>query len=373
MSMSKVNFVGGTQALFNAIVEKDPNTLYFITDSQRIYKGDVDCTKSVFPVTVFPKNGLSNKIYIHKNTLEVKIYSDGTWLTVAPGYVTTLEDFNNPEKGDRLASVNTIKEYIDSVLDARVASLIQSGDFDPVEGNVRLYGTDTENPISTIGLYGVAHDAEYDTSNMKITIPQYGKQDLVIDLPKDNFLSDAYFKKDYDFGDHIGPAIVLVVKAGDEGEEKEIPVPADSMENDYTGGKTDSIQVEITDEHKVKARIIIDKNTADGVLMIWDESNKKIGTVGVKINNNPEAEMGDSNESIPTAAVIAAAINKAATEITGNLVGEGAENEVIISTETGIVRSGIIIGGAVLSEMPNATTLATEAAVLDAISWKTLA
>ena len=107
--------------------------------------------------------------------------------------------------------------------------------------------------------------------------------------------------------------------------------------------------------------------------MIWDDTNKKIGTVGVKIDQDTTTEMGESNTSIPTAAVIAAAIKKAASEITGGLLAEGNENEVVISTAKGIVRSGMVIGGAVLADVPNANTLATEAAVLDALSWKMLA
>lgn len=374
MSMNKVNFVGGTQALYNAIVTKDPDSLYFISDTQRIYKGDVDVTQSVIPVLNFPATGVAGKLYIHKSTLETRIFEDGAWLTVDPGFVKTLEDLENAANGGKVATIDAFKAYVDKAMDARVAALFDDAGFDDVNGNLGFHrtGGDTSD-LRLIQLTGVAHGPSYDATNLRITIPQYGKDDLVIDLPKDNFLTDAYFDKDYDFKDGTtGPAIVLVVKA--EGQEtKELAIPASAMANDYTAGKTDTIQVTIDADHKIKARVIIDANTADGTLMIWDGVGKKMGTIGVKINNNTAADMGDSNEVIPTAAVIAAAIKKASNEITGGLLDEGNPNEVVISTEHGIVRSGMVIGGATLSNTPNANTLATEAAVLDAISWKSLA
>lgn len=372
MSMNKVNFVGGTQALYNAIVTKDPDSLYFISDTQRIYKGDTDVTVSVIPVLNFPSTGVSGKLYIHKNTLETRIFEDGAWLTVDPGFIKTLEDLENAANGGKVATIDAFKAYVDKAMDARVASLFDDAGFDSTNGNIGFH-RNGEADLRLIQLTGVAHSPSYDAANLQITIPQYGKDDLVIDLPKDNFLTDAYFDKAYDFKDGTaGPAIVLVVKAED-GDPKELAIPASAMANDYTAGKTDSIQVTIDNDHKIKARVIIDAKTSDGTLMIWDDLGKKMGTVGVKINNNTAADMGDSNEFIPTAAVIAAAIKKACGEITNGLLDEGNANEVVISTAHGIVRSGMVIGGATLSNTPNANTLATEAAVLDAISWKSLA
>lgn len=371
--VNKVNFVSGTQALFNSIQSKDSNSLYFITDTKRIYKGDVDVTQSVIAVTNFPANGISNKIYVHSNTLETRIYYDGVWKVLTPGFIQTLDEMKSDENKAKLATIDAIKGYIDEMLAERSANLFNDIEFDKENGWVKLSG-DGEMSEKSAELTGVAHGVTYDPSNVRITIPQYGEEDLVINLPRDNFLTDAYYDKQYDFEDgQVGPAIVLVVKTDGTEESKKLAIPASAMANDYTAGKTDTISVEIDDSHKIKARLIIDANTSDGTLTIWDSVNKKLGTVGVKINNNTDEEMGESNESIPTAAVIAAAIKKAASEITGGLLTAGNENEVVISTANGIVRSGKIIGGATLSENPDANTLATEAAVLDAISWKSLA
>ena len=38
--MSLVNFVSGTTEEYNSLETKDPDTLYFISDSQTVYKGD---------------------------------------------------------------------------------------------------------------------------------------------------------------------------------------------------------------------------------------------------------------------------------------------------------------------------------------------
>ncbi len=39
--MENVMFLRGTQALYDALETKDANTLYWLTDTQRLYKGDV--------------------------------------------------------------------------------------------------------------------------------------------------------------------------------------------------------------------------------------------------------------------------------------------------------------------------------------------
>lgn len=371
--MSKVNYIVGTQALFNAIATKDANALYFITDTQRIYKGNVDFTQNVFLVDNFPANGVDNKIYIHKNTGEVQVYHDGSWQAVNPGYVQTIESLKDAANGGKLATVNAIKGYIDEMINGGTSALFQDVGWNKEQGKIQFKGADGTTVLKESQLEGVSHDATYDATALRITIPQYGKDDLVIDLPKDNFLSDAYFEKDYTWTDgSVSPAIVLVVNTGND-ELKKIPVPAAAMTNDYTAGKTSTIQVSIDDSHKIKARLIIDTNTSDGVMMIYDSTTGKVGTNGIKIENDPSADLCKCNKCIPTAAVVAAAIKRAVGEVTSSLLAEGNADEVVISTTNGIVRSGVKIGGATLSEMASATTLATEAAVLEAISWKVLA
>lgn len=383
MTYNKVNFVGGTQPLYNAIEHKDPNSLYFISDTQRIYKGDVDVTQNVIPVTVFPKEGVLKKIYVHRNTLETRIFDEGKWKVIIPGFVSTLDEVNDDNNKDRLATLDAFKAYVDQVLTAKTANLFNSVSFNPEDGKLKMRG-EGEDSIKFAQLKGVAHDATYDATNLQIRIPQYGKDDLVVDLPHDNFLSDAYYDAEYSFEEdgNVGPAIVLVVKTDNtpDGEEKKIAIPAASMVNDYTAGKTNNIKVTINDNHKIKAQIIIDSETEDGTLMIWDSENQKIGTQGVKVtrsndgeNELPEDEAADNY--VPTAAVVAAAIKKACAEITDHMLTFGAKDEVVISTENGIIRSGFYIGGETLSWGSDnaAHILATEAAVMDALSWKALA
>lgn len=375
--MSKVNFVGGTQALFDAVTPKDTNTLYFISDTQRIYKGDIDFTQNVIPVANFPDAGVENKIYIHRNTLETRVFVDGEWKVVLPGYVQTIEDLQDAANGGKLATIDAIKAYIDTVLTARVEAIFQDAQFDNETGDIQFYGTDEEEMVKAVKLEGVAHDASFDADNLKITIPQYGKEDLVINIPKDQFLKDAYYAAEYTFEDGTkGPAIVFVVETAGE-TTKEIAVPAEAMTNDYRATSTNSIQITIDDEHNIQAQIKVQPNTergyADGFLTVYNQNRGMIYNTGVKVDNNTDADMEESNTVIPTGAVVAAAIRKAVEALGAQLLDHGNAGEVVISTEDGIVRSGVVIGGAELSANPNAQTLATEAAVMDAISWKTLA
>lgn len=65
--MAKVLFKYGTQSQYNSLLTKDPNSLYFITDSNRIYKGeDLVASKDVKLITELPVGDsiLEDTIYI---------------------------------------------------------------------------------------------------------------------------------------------------------------------------------------------------------------------------------------------------------------------------------------------------------------------
>lgn len=395
--------------------------MYFIEDSKQIYKGDVDVTSSVAIVTSFADaptaNEVEGKFYINATTLEVRIKNGDAWVILSPGYINNLADFKASGNGGKFATITAIKDFVDEQIGGGTA-FVRDIEFDDESGELKLdKGAATTTDVE---LTGVAHTPTY--ADLTITIPVYGQDDVVINLPKDNFVRSGRYEAEYDLPDGTkGPAIVLVVNDGTQGEDKEVVIPAASLVDIYTGGNTNNIHVSVADDKTITADVVIDpavgnalSTSAAGLMVdVSDKANKLTGSTENDILvADADGDIKDSGFSVkstgtlastdttavPVASLVVSAINTAIGTVndtiatitnddhTGRLdvledtvdsidetiLGEGNADEVIISTDAGIVRSGKSIGGATLAATPNEDTLATEAAVADAISWKTL-
>ena len=88
--MANVNFYYGTRANFDAIDTKDPNTLYFITDTLQLFKGEDEYTKSTAFVTTLPGAGEARQgvIYITAGNLAAYRYTGKAYQKINLGYAT---------------------------------------------------------------------------------------------------------------------------------------------------------------------------------------------------------------------------------------------------------------------------------------------
>lgn len=347
--MARVNFIQCSQVEFNALTTKSSDSLYFVEDTRRIYKGSVDVTQNIISVSEFPETGVEGKLYINPTTLEVKSYQEDAWVTYLPGYATTAEELKSADNASKIPTSNAVISYVESVIES----------------------------ISQGEISGLAHNPTYDSSTMKLTIPVFGYDDVVVDLPKDNFVHSAYYDPEYVFNEgtddeYTGPAIVLIVKTDDEADEgTKIAIPASSLVDVYTGTSTSTIKISVSDGNEISADLIIDTSTNEGELAVVT-ANGTIAKSAVTINSDAEAGMGSSTTAVPTESLIAEYVKAAINQLASTLLSEGNADEVVISTTNGITRSGVTIGSDTLAETPSAEVLATEAAVADAVSWKTL-
>jgi len=434
--MAKANFISTILSKYVALATKDPSTLYFVEDAKRIYKGDVDVTEAIKVVESFDETPgadvAAGKIYLNATTFEAKV-SDGTaWVTMLPGIVSTADDFDVEANASKLATVGATKEYITELIADITGgtAFVKDVTWD-AEGGVLKVDKGEDTPAS-VELTGVAHTVVYDKANLKLTIPVYGQDDLVINIPKDNFVRSGRYEADYQLPDgSTGPAIVLVVddeESDTDNATTEVVIPAASLVDVYTGTTSENVKVTVSEDNKITATVVIDPeagnalvSTATGLRVDVSGKADKLTAdaaghilVGAAdgdladsgLSVKAEGDMGDAATEVPVAAVIAAAIAKAiqeaqqttadqlnlitndqktgrldvlekkVEEIGTSIIGEGNADEVIISTESGIARSGKKVGGATLAETPDADTLATEAAVSaavsDATAWGTL-
>lgn len=77
--MSQVKFVAATLAGYQSLTNKDDNTLYFVEEEQRIYKGDTPYSGGIYEkVNALPKQGKINTLYIVGDKGDNVAYWDGT-------------------------------------------------------------------------------------------------------------------------------------------------------------------------------------------------------------------------------------------------------------------------------------------------------
>ena len=128
-----VTFYALTQQAYDSIEPPTETTLYFTTDTGRIYRGSVDVTGHVIVGTSIPEvaQAVQGKLYINSNTLEAKVTVDGTnWVNLSPGYITTGSEWSQTTNDAKLATIAVIKATIQDAL----ATINLSTKIDKVSG-----------------------------------------------------------------------------------------------------------------------------------------------------------------------------------------------------------------------------------------------
>ena len=111
--MGPVRFVTTTSAGYSGITSKDKDTLYFISDERRIYKGEVPYSGGIFTtVAEFPETGEVNTLYVNSATGEVRYYNGTSYQIVVPATGKSITG-----KGDgSLATTAAVAAYVTSQL-----------------------------------------------------------------------------------------------------------------------------------------------------------------------------------------------------------------------------------------------------------------
>lgn len=310
--MAMIKWIITNSTSFTGLAEKDNNALYFLQDTQEIYKGSTSFTQSVMMVSSFPEKGAQGKVYMHSTTLEGKVWTGSEWKTIIEQVAKSLADGVTENKA---VSGEAVKTYVTQKVTEAVANKF-------VEGIT--YSKDTKELSYTIGdretkvgIEGFVTNAQYEGTTGKLTFSVQGGEAIEINLPKDNFVQSGRY-------DDNTQEIILTLVDGSE-----VKIPAGDLVDVYTFSSTNTIEMTETD-----------------------------GAVTAKVKVS--AESGNQLEAKGDGLYVAA------TDISGKLdkvAGERAD-EIITAKADGTVKvSGIKAGNATLAEDANANTLATEAAV----------
>ena len=149
--MALVKFLTGSAADFQGLDVKDQDTLYFVTDERRIYKGDVPFSGGIYQtVGEFPGTGVVNTLYVNTATGQVSYWNGTTYQTVVPATGKTI---SSPGSDDQLATTKAVVDYVAAqVADLDVAALegrvdTLEGEMDTVQGQITTINGEGEGSI----------------------------------------------------------------------------------------------------------------------------------------------------------------------------------------------------------------------------------
>lgn len=152
--------------------------------------------------------------------------------------------------------------------------------FDNTNGNIKV---GSGNPAT---LTNVAHGITYDSTALKITIPQYGSSDLVINIPKDKFVTAGRYYEAYPEPPATATHHKVIVLTIDNQTEPVI-IPAESLVNVYTADNTGkNVEITISDDYKISANISL-AGTADdaGKILVASTDGKSIEYGSTKLSD----------------------------------------------------------------------------------------
>ena len=149
--MSLVKFLTGSAADFQGLDVKDQDTLYFVTDERRIYKGDVPFSGGIYQtVEEFPGTGVVNTLYVNTATGQVSYWNGTGYQTVVPATGKTISGAGSH---DQLATTKAVVDYVAAqVADLDVAALegrvdTLEGEMDTVQGQITTINGEGEGSI----------------------------------------------------------------------------------------------------------------------------------------------------------------------------------------------------------------------------------
>lgn len=380
---NKVVFYSLTQTQYDALGSKDANTLYFTSDTGKVFKGTADMTKSVIVTDSIPAvaDAILDKLYIDSASFEAKITVDGSnWIILSPGYLTDGANWANADS-KKFATIGLIKKGISSAVEA----ISLNTTFDGTSGTVKV----GEGEGAT--LTGIAHGIAYDDSLLKITIPQYGSEDLVINIPKDKFITTGKYYENYPETDPTHHKVIVLTI---DNQDEPVIIPAEAFVNIYTADNTaKNLVVTISDNNKISAQLIIDPASGNALrysdagfmVDISGKLDKLSGALGQKLLiSNTDGTITESGYGIQTEGVLTdstsdLAVNKVIYDALAKKLDAvaGTENNIVVfGTGKTIKDSAKAVGGDKLKAKVDANTVATEAAVKSAIDealeWSTI-
>ena len=156
--MGLVKFVSTSAANFGLLEQKDTDTLYFVEDERRLYRGNIPYSGGIYQtVGEFPGTGNVNTLYVNTATGEVAYWNGTGYQTVVPATGKTISGAGD---NDHLATTKAVVDYVAtqigeldvSALAGRVDTLetemdTAQGDITTIKGQITTINGEGEGSI----------------------------------------------------------------------------------------------------------------------------------------------------------------------------------------------------------------------------------
>ena len=203
---------------FRGMASHPENKLYFLADTEEIYRGDVPFGTSIlfYQGGLRPIKGADRKIYIDKDSLNGYVYnnSTNTWTEIIHQYEICTELLDK-SKNDELVSVQALRKYIETAISEMT--------YNPDEYSIEYVQGNINRSVVIKGL--LSPKSFFDELTNELVLLNVGDQEVArITIPKDSFLVDGRF-------DPITNRIILYLNVidPDTGKPKEISFDASAL------------------------------------------------------------------------------------------------------------------------------------------------
>ena len=203
---------------FRSMASHPENKLYFLADTEEIYRGDVPFGTSIlfYQGGLRPIKGADRKIYIDKDSLNGYVYnnSTNTWTEIIHQYEICTELLDK-SKNDELVSVQALRKYIETAISEMT--------YNPDDYSIEYVQGNINRSVVIKGL--LSPKSFFDELTNELVLLNVGDQEVArITIPKDSFLVDGRF-------DPITNKIILYLNVidPDTGKPKEISFDASAL------------------------------------------------------------------------------------------------------------------------------------------------
>jgi hypothetical protein len=309
-----VQFVLLTRADYDAITTKESRTLYFISDTQELYRGTVNFTNAVIfhgaanSQNPRPAAGAVGKLYINEATGEGTVWNGSAWSTVIPVVSQTVLD-SNDQPVTLPVSGAAVKAFVEANAASTLANCITALTYDT---STKAIVTTKNSQQSSTVLTGLGISIAYDGSTGALTLKDVNNTVLsTVNIPLDNFVTSGTYNQ-------TTKNLVLTLR-----DNSVVNIPAADLVKIYND---------------------LDTNTVDITIENDDDSNsptygKNLISANVKISS----ASGNAITAVSDGLYVAPSTTKM------NKVTTGHADEVLIAAADGdAALSGKKIGGAAL-------------------------
>lgn len=240
----ELNFCYGKYANYLALDKRDDDTLYFIEDTEQLFKGNKEYTKGVIVVaSSLPTTGQrQGVIYVKKSDLTFWRYTGSAYEQLNKSYATAINS-SNAASNNAVPTVKAVVDYLKAKIgEAGKGIYIQDVSYSEADKSIIVDKGNGVTP-SYVPLKGLATTPTWDNTQRILTVPIVGADPLVVNFGRDMFVKKGTYNSKTQ-------SIELTLTNDDV-----VTVPVGALVNIYTGTSSTTATVTVGSDNKIKATV----------------------------------------------------------------------------------------------------------------------